>query len=202
MNIILDELSGALLQLILFSCVPFIWWLITARKKETFFNWIGLKKGKCESSKIKIFSMIVLSAGIYIGLTALCISFLSEGITTAGSQFKGKGMIAIPAAVFYAFIRTSLAEEIVFRGFILKRVSAKFGFSTGNLVQAILFGLMHGIPFGMATGNIVVTVCLTLLPGAFGWFEGWLNEKQVEGSILPSWMIHGTMNLITTLLSL
>ena len=90
----------------------------------------------------------------------------------------------------------------MFRGFLLKRIGNRFGFATGNLIQAVLFGLLHGLPFGMVTHNILVTVLLTILPGAFGWYQGWLNEKRCGGSILPSWLLHGTMNFIVTCLSL
>ncbi len=58
----------------------------------------------------------------------------------------------------------------------------------GNTVQALLFGLLHGIPFGLATKNVAVTILLTLLPGAFGWFQGWRNEKRFNGSVIPSWL--------------
>jgi membrane protease YdiL (CAAX protease family) len=36
-----------------------------------------------------------------------------------------------------------LAEEGMFRGFILKAVSDRWGFKTGNFVQALLFGIWH-----------------------------------------------------------
>lgn len=201
MQLFLNELFGAVGQLLLFCLIPFIWWLVTARK-ENFFSWIGLKKGHCKSSSVKIIVMILTAVGAYAGLSVLCIQRLPEGITTAGGQFAGMGSKAIPATLLYGYIRTGLSEEIVFRGFILKRCSAKFNFVVGNTVQAVLFGFMHGIPFGLATGNVLVMILLTVLPGAFGWFEGWLNEKHFEGSILPSWLIHGTINLITALLSL
>ena len=36
-----------------------------------------------------------------------------------------------------------LAEEGMFRGFILKTVTDRWGFKTGNYVQAFLFGIWH-----------------------------------------------------------
>ena len=39
MSLFLEELTGAVFQLVLFSLIPLIWWLITARKKENFFEW-------------------------------------------------------------------------------------------------------------------------------------------------------------------
>ena len=201
-NLFFEELAGAVFQLLLFSLIPFIWWLIFARKKESYFKWIGIKKMVHEKRIGNTLLITVLAVAGYTVLTTLCIKMVSDGITTAGSQFAGKGMIAIPAALIYGYIRTGLSEEIVFRGFLLKRMMSKFGFEAGNLLQAILFGLMHGLPFGLATHNITVTVLLTILPGAFGWFQGWLNEKRCGGSIVSSWLLHGTMNFIVACLGL
>ena len=202
MSLFLEELAGAVFQLLIFSIIPFAWWLITARKKESYFKWIGIKKMVHEKRIGNTLLITVLAVAGYTVLTTLCIKMVSDGITTAGSQFAGKGMIAIPAALIYGYIRTGLSEEIVFRGFLLKRMMSKFGFEAGNLLQAILFGLMHGLPFGLAMHNITVTVLLTILPGAFGWFQGWLNEKRCGGSIVSSWLLHGTMNFIVACLGL
>lgn len=202
MKLFITELAGAIGQLLLFTLIPFIVWLIAAGKKENFFRWIGLKKAACTSSTVRVIVISLIAIGAYIGLTSVSMKFLPDGITTAGSSLAGKGATAIPAAIASSFIRTALSEEIVFRGFILKRVASKFGFSAGNFVQALCFGLIHGIPFGLVTGNILVTILLTLLPGAMGWFMGWLNEKNFQGSILPSWLIHGFINLTVTLLNI
>lgn len=198
----INEFVGALVQLIIFSLIPLIFWLIFARKKQNFFTWIGIKKIKHEGKWWVTVCAILIATGLYIGLTVLSMKFLPEGVTTAGSDFAGKGFAAFPAVLAYGFIRTGLSEEVVFRGFLLKRFSDKFGFIAGNTIQAVLFGLMHGIPFGLATHNIPVTIVLTLLPGAFGWFQGWLNEKRCDGSIIPSWLLHGTINVIVATLSL
>lgn len=200
---LINELGGAVVQLLLFALVPFFWWLFTARKKENYFKWIGLKKIE---HKGKLLFTILISAfaiATYIILTGLFIGMMdSDKITMAGSNFAGSGAKAIPAVIVYGFIRTGLSEEIVFRGFLCKRLSDKFGFVAGNTIQAVLFGFMHGVPFGIATGNILVTVLLTILPGLFGWYQGWLNEKRCTGSIIPSWLLHGTMNTIVALLSI
>ena len=69
-------------------------------------------------------------------------------------------------------------------------------------VQAILFGLMHGIPFGLVTKSAAVFLLLTAISGLFGWYQGWLNESQCGGSVIPSWLLHGCMNFLTAVLSL
>lgn len=202
MSIFVNELIGAIGQALLFALIPFIWWLITARKKENFFKWIGLKKIEHEGKVVNTVLITIVAVVVYGGLSILSINLLPEGITTAGSNFAGMGAKAIPAVMAYGFIRTGFAEELLFRGFLLKRFSNKFGFVAGNTIQAILFGLLHGVPFGLATGNVLVTVLLTILPGAFGWFQGWLNEKRCGGSIIPSWLLHGTINTIVAILAL
>ena len=197
----LNELIGAVVQVLLFALVPLIFWFVTARNKGSFCTWIGLEKPECkEPWKAVLLTGIV--ALLYIGAMAMCVRILPEGITTAGSMYAGQGISALPSLFFYAFLRTALSEELLFRGFILKRVQDIKGFSVGNTVQALLFGLMHGIPFGIVTRSISALFLLTLIPGLFGWYEGWLNEKRCGGSIVPGWMVHGCLNLLTGILSL
>ncbi|NSW89541.1 MAG: CPBP family intramembrane metalloprotease [Firmicutes bacterium] len=49
--------------------------------------------------------------------------------------------------MIYAFLQTGFSEELFFRVFLTKRLIHKFGFQVGNIVQGLLFGLMHGIMF-------------------------------------------------------
>lgn len=202
MDIFIDEFVGALSQLMVFCIIPVLVWFIAGRKKENLFKYLGLKKAKCLSSGLNIFLLTLLVCACYIGGSFLITRFFAGDITEAGNQLAGKGMKAVPAAIAYAFIRTALSEEIIFRGFILKRVASKWGFKAGNVVQALLFGLMHGVPFGLASGKIMVTIIMTILPGAIGWYMGWMNEKRCGGSIIPSWLTHGIMNFAITFINL
>ncbi|MDO5122716.1 MAG: CPBP family intramembrane metalloprotease [Erysipelotrichaceae bacterium] len=196
-----NELIGAAAQVLLLSLIPFIVWYVANRKTESFFSWIGLKKPVCGNPAETVLTAVVIAL-LYMGAVFTLTRKLPEGVTTAGSQFAGEGLRAVPAALCYAFIRTALSEEILFRGFILKQLQNKFGFITGNTVQALLFGLLHGIPFGLITKSVLTFVLLTLLPGLMGWYQGWLNEKQCGGSIVPSWLMHGCVNLITAVFSM
>ena len=197
----LNELIGSVIQVLLFALVPLIIWFATARGKVSFFTWIGLKKPVCDNS-IKAILLTLVVALAYIGVMTLCVKLLPEGVTTAGSKFVGQGFAVLPSVFFYSFLRTALSEEILFRGFFLKRIQNRFGFMIGNSIQALLFGLMHGIPFGLVTKNVATFFLLTLIHGLFGWYQGWLNEKQCGGSIVPSWLLHSCMNLLTAILSL
>lgn len=202
MNGILNELVGAIVQVIVFSLIPFIWWLITARKKESFFSWLGFKKTDHKGNAVITILVSVAALLLYGLATTLFTGLFSGMITSAGSQFAGMGPSYIPVAVIYGFVRTGLSEEIVFRGFLLKRIANRFGFMAGNTIQALLFGLMHGIPFGIVSGNILVAFIFTLLPACIGFYMGWVNEKKCGGSVIPSWLMHGITNALVTCMSL
>ena len=197
----LNELIESVVQVLLFSLIPFLVWFITARKEGSFFGWIGFKKPACKAWQKTILLTVVVSL-FYICLVTLSAKLLPEGVTTVGSQFAGRGISALPEVIFYAFLRTALSEEIFFRGFILKRVQDRAGFAVGNAAQAVLFGLMHGVPFGLITKSVFSFLLLTLLPGLMGWYQGWLNEKRCGGSIVPSWILHGCINFASGILSL
>lgn len=190
MNLLINKIVSSILQIILFGIIPFAWWLITARKHQKFAEWIGLKKlqgGKKTLMGIIMVSIVFLFSGI---LTLYAI----RGIETAISEFSGLGVSAIPAIVIYATFNTAFPEELLFRGFILKRLTNKFGFNIANFTQALLFGLLHGVMFFVIVGAVKTTIII-IFTGAIAWFMGYINEKNSSGSILPSWIIHTVSNL-------
>lgn len=195
----LNQLLNAIVQVALFSVIPLIWWLVTARKKENFFKWLGVKKPKCENTKKLIFTMaIIFAICIIAGEFAI---WLRGDVAAADSAYKGMGLAALPSVLAYSYIQTGLSEEILFRGFLLKRLAAKFGFSTANIIQALIFGAIHLTMVWGQVGIIagLVIVIYPMIPAAA---FAYLNEKKANGSILPSWIIHGTLNTFTTLFSL
>ena len=197
MELAISKLISSIVQIILFSLIPFIWWLITARKECGFFKWIGLKKPKSENHKT-----LAWIAGVSVAflILSVVILYFLKGVETATSEFSGLGASAIPAILIYAILNTALSEEILFRGFLLKRISNKFGFAAGNIVQAVLFGLLHGIMFFSAVGAVKALIVI-VFTGGIGWCMGYTNEKASDGSILPSWCIHAIANIFSGLCS-
>ena len=108
-------------------------------------------------------------------------------------EFTGLGAAALPAIVVYVAFNTAFPEELLFRGFLLKRLSNKFGFNVANFIQALLFGLLHGVMFFTLAG-VVKAVLIIAFTGAIAWFMGYVNEKCANGSIIPSWIIHTVSN--------
>lgn len=63
------------------------------------------------------------------------------GLSGATSEFNLSAQAIIICVI--ANIINVLAEEGMYRGFILKAVTDRWGFKTGNYVQAFLFGIWH-----------------------------------------------------------
>ncbi len=194
----MNALFNGIFQVVLFTIIPFVWWLITARKKENFFQWIGIKLPKTEDKK-KWGFMLLLTFVICFVAAQFAI-FMRGEMEAADSQYKGMGAIAIPSIVIYAFIQTAMSEEILFRGFLLKRLVSKFGFTKGNIIQAVIFGAVHIL---MVWGHTTFWSGLVIVayPMIVALLLAYINEKKSNGSILPSWLVHGMLNTVQGILS-
>ena len=192
MKLFLSKVISSILQILLFSVIPFIWWLITARKQQKFTEWIGLKN-ICGGRKTFTGILAVSASFLLLGVLTL---FAIRDVETATSDFAGLGASAIPAIVIYAGFNTALPEELLFRGFLLKRIANKCGFHIANIIQALLFGLMHGV-FFFSLAGVVKTILIITLTGVIAWFMGYINEKNSDGSIIPGWVIHTISNLFS-----
>ncbi len=193
----LNQFFNAVVQIILFAIIPFVWWLITARKKENFFAWIGLKKPVFEGKGNGIVLLVVSFIAV-MALGQIAIYFRGE-MEAADSAYKGMGAVAIPSILVYAFGQTAFSEEVLFRGFLLKRLANKLGFMSANIITAAVFGVIH---LTMVWGhvNILSGTLIVVYPAVVALVFGWLNEKKFKGSILPSWIIHGLVNTVESCL--
>lgn len=197
LSLFVNQLMSGLLQAVLFAFPPFLWWLLSARKREPFLHWLGLKKPPADQ---RLWRACLLVAAGFI-LLSVVVLWLLRGVETATAAFAGAGFQALPAALVYAFLTTALSEEILFRGFLLKRLSARLGFVAGNLLQSLLFGLLHGamlLPLA-GVGRAALAAAFT---GAIGWCMGYVNERRAGGSILPGWAVHGLANTFSSVLAM
>lgn len=199
-QLLINVVLSAIMQLLLISIIPFLWWLFSVKRKNIkFLDWLGIRKIKKENRRT-IYKLL-LTGSICFELLNIFIVKILEGVETATTKFYGLGISGIMPAIVYACIQTSLTEEILFRSFILKRVSNKFGFYAGNITQSILFGLLHGIMF-MNSTSVVNTGIIIVFTGSIAFFMGYINEKKANGSIIPSWIIHGIANILASVSSL
>ncbi|SEA22594.1 CAAX protease self-immunity [Lachnospiraceae bacterium NK3A20] len=196
MNLTIQKLISSGVEIVLFSMIPFLWWLITAKKKQSFFAWIGLKPIGTARRRSVLLWMLALT--VLFLLLSTFILYSVRNVPMAASEFSGLGISALPAILIYAVLNTSLPEEILFRGFLLKRLTPILGFHAGNLTQSLLFGIAHGAMFWRAVG-IGRTVFIIIFTTSVAWCIGYIDERKADGSILPGWCIHAISNLLSGL---
>ncbi|GHV01069.1 CAAX amino protease [Clostridia bacterium] len=194
---LLNEIIRAIIQLAIFVAIPLIWWLITTRKKENFFVYIGIKKPTVER-KAKFWTPFFLAIIIAVSMSLVLDPLLPNDIQLANARFVGQGTKAGLPIIVFAFFATGLPEEILFRGFISKRISKRLGFIVGNTIQAILFGLLHGATMFPSLG-FWIPMLVIVFTGTLGWLMGYMNEKA-DGSIIPSIILHGLSNVYACLI--
>jgi membrane protease YdiL (CAAX protease family) len=196
---LVDQFISSIIQLVAFSLIPFIWWCVTARAKESFLRWLGFVKPQTDHPKALVW---LVSAGFIATVLLGGLQWwLTRDVTTAYARFEGLGMAGIPGVMLMAGIQTSLSEEILFRGFLLKRLMSKLGFPAAAVIQAILFGFIH-LAFAWGQVGIPEGIAVVVYPMIPALIIAYINEKKAGGSILPGWIIHGTANAFYGLVQL
>jgi uncharacterized protein len=198
---ILSELISALLQLFVFSLIPFIFFLFRKDKTVTFLKYIGLIKPTKKSLKYVVgVALLFVIAGL--GLTFINESWknavLLPNSVTGKIRLMGFSTKTIIVILIIAMIKTSLSEEIFFRGFLAKQLINKFGFKVGNVSQATIFGSVHLLLFGFLTKISFLPISMIFIFTTLaGWTIGYIKEKYANNSIVPGWVAHGLGNLIS-----
>ena len=107
MGNLVQQMMNALIQIALFALLPFIWWFVTARRKSSFLEWLGLKPLKVTGSR-KIWLWILLGSLFFLVLSFLLLYTTVKGLKTATSNFSGLGFQALPAILIYGLFQTAL----------------------------------------------------------------------------------------------
>lgn len=190
----LQRIMSAFIQILFIILLPSIWWFLTVRGKVPFTEWIGLKSIK----RVKDSDLISWIIGGFLLFTIfyMFVFPLTPSIETATSIFSGMGYKALPSILIYSILQTSLPEELLFRGFLLKRMANHTPFVFANTIQAITFGLLHGILFASVV-SLEVTFFIIFFTGAIAAYLGFVNEKKAGGSIFTSWIIHAVANIFS-----
>jgi uncharacterized protein len=96
-----------------------------------------------------------------------------------------------------ASLANALGEEIGWRGFLLPRLTARFGFTLGCLANGLTWAAWH-YPILVrsdfsGTDPAFAFVCFTLMVTAMAYILGWLRLKT--GSLWPCALLHASHNL-------
>jgi len=197
----INEFISAIFQVVVLTLAPFIFYLFRKDKSQAFFKYIGLYKPTAKAM------MYVLAPLLLIAVMGMGLVFINDGFRQAAlspdsvtGRIRSMGFSAnsVVALLIMALIKTSLSEEIFFRGFLAKRLINKLGFKTGNFLQAAIFGLMHVLLFGLIATTAFLPLTIIFVFTSFaGWAIGYVNEKYANGSIIPGWIAHGLGNTIS-----
>ena len=197
----LNEIISVFLQLIVFSLIPFIVYLVQYRKTyPSFWTFIGLKPSPTQANGLAALTSLIFILG------AIGAIFFSENIkeimmepTSMTGKFRAMGFSAssVILILLTAWIKTGLSEEIFFRGFVAKRLIGLLGYQKGNLLQAVIFGALHiAIFLAMPGASILFSLFIFLFSGIGAYISCYLNEKMANGSIIPGWISHGLGNTL------
>lgn len=201
MTEIINEAISAILQVIAFSLIPFAAFLFRKNKAVTFFTYIGLYHPTRKSVRYAVVtSLLFVLAGVTMifldaGVREIVIN--PPSVTGKIRAVEATG-IALALIAIIAVVKTSLAEEILFRGFIARRLISLWGYTAGNVVQSLIFGLVHLVLFWKLMNPTILAVAfIFVLSTLAGWVIGMIKEKYAHGSIVPGWIAHALGNTIS-----
>jgi len=195
----ISEALSAILQIVVFTLIPFVVYLYKKRSTGGFLRYIGLKQSTRRANLLAVLVCLVISVPV-LALTLSSPAF--KEIMTDPASVTGKirqlgfSANAVVIVIIAAVFKTSLAEEILFRGFIAKRLINVTSYQTGNILQAVLFGIIHTALFMIVTDNIYFLATIFFFPAIAAYIMVYLNEKVADGSIIPGWIAHGLGNLV------
>ena len=205
MNSVVMTVVSALSQVVLFSLIPFIVWLIWQRKKVSFPEYVGLKKPKRTASWWIIIPLFAVYFVIYFFADRLysgdAVQIIQSSPDAAVSQFAGLGAAAIFPAFVSTFVQNGFCEELLFRGFLCKRLIKWLGEPAGIIIQAAVFALIHNIMFIKIVPDLGFHLLIFGLITAQTMLLAIFNEKFFNGSIWLSILLHGLGNFYTTMLA-
>ena len=193
-------ISGIILTLIVFGfCLVF--YRLRHKKKSGFLNYIGIYGTNTKSVLYAIFIAVLAYACSMLVLAHFGLQQLILNPNTPAWSLRSNGFTLTEILKIFSFacIGTALWEELFFRGFLAKRLISFFGFIIGNIAQAVIFGLVHIAVFFLVKLNIELSayLCIFLIPTFLAYGMAYLNERVAKGSILPGYISHALLNILT-----
>jgi membrane protease YdiL (CAAX protease family) len=122
--------------------------------------------------------------GLFMGAGVVCLVLLFGGYDLdADSSQQARDLIPILILMF-AFILQSGTEELVFRGWMMGRISERYGLWAGVLGNSLLFTLMHVEFESIGTTSLVMIIIFNLMSFLFSIFLSLLvvREKSIWGA--------------------
>jgi membrane protease YdiL (CAAX protease family) len=196
-----QEALNTALQLAAVLVIAVVVYLLAGRNRGGFGTFTGLTWPTAKSMGWALpaaLAIIPLTLALFY-FTPLREAGAAENTVAGKIRAQGFSGETIAVIALVALAKTSLTEEIFFRGLIAKRLIRWLGFLAGNTLHAVIFGVVHilifVVPGGPAFSWSIAAAFLGVTGGA-GWLMTYLNERTGNGSIAPSWLLHGLSNAI------
>ncbi|HAA15092.1 MAG TPA: hypothetical protein DCE41_26715 [Cytophagales bacterium] len=194
-----QEISNAFLQVLAFAFIPVLIFLIRFRTLKGVLPFHGIQVAPWRALGLgALFG--VINAGLLLAIflvpEELRRVLLSPGTMTGKFRAMGWSGASLMLLVVDAMVKTALSEEILFRGFVAKRMIAVWGMRRGNIAQAILFGAVHTLIFLPITQSPSFLIMIFLAPALVAYGIVIINERHAKGSIFPGWLAHGLGNVL------
>lgn len=127
--ILLNQIISAVLQLLIFLSIPFVWYLLTQKRTTGFFKWLGFKTAPTPPLKIMFYIFVGFLVVLFLPYLWLYRSgnLNYQGFTVDAFRQTGWSIETFTVILIWAVVQTSLSEEILFRGFLCKRLCHKWG---------------------------------------------------------------------------
>lgn len=147
-----------------------------------------VKKSKISISSKKPSKSLVL--WLFVGIIIYLI-FNNVTIFTDGGQSGPWHKISL---LFIATMLVGIAEEGVYRGYILNTIKKKIGVKKALLYSSLLFGLMHSVNF-LAGPTLTQTIVQVLLTSTVGYVFGviYLSTRR---DLLLIMFLHGIYDFL------
>jgi CAAX protease family protein len=171
-----------LLQLVLYALLfGALYLILKLRYGQPFWRSLGWR--------VPFRGMLACAAGG--PLLVLGLGIIGKLIRTPEIQLPFKDLAQdVPTTVLFGIIVVILgpvAEELVFRGFLMPLVVRSFGVATGVITTALIFGALHAFEYQWSWRHVLL---ISTAGAAFGWI------RHVTDSTAASSLMHSTFNLI------
>lgn len=119
---------------------------------------------------------------LFIGLVSLLTIYIETKAKSINWEFKGVNYWLIFKSFIY-HLKSSLTEDLVFRGAILYILISRIGAKGAILISAFFFGIYHVFSYQMTGDRIVPIVYVTLVTGFTGYVWAYAFEKTQSISL-------------------
>jgi uncharacterized protein len=194
-----SELIQTVIQIITFTLIPFIVYVIKYRRKYSFLNFLGFTNSNGLINLYALMIGVIISCFwmFLFSMPAFKILVLDPMTVTGKIHLIENKMDKVFLIFIISIFKTALSEEILFRGFIAKRLISKIGYKYGNIVQSLIFAIIHVLIFLLITKSILFLTVSFFVPFVMSYVMCYINEVKNNGSIISSWIIHSISNIIS-----